>query len=243
MNIRRHIGVAVRTLASKTMAKSNAGKVFAIGFNKTGTTSLHDIFTQLGYLSYHGTAWRNTSRPALYFFYDSFCDGIPDDFRRLDQMFPNSKFILQVRNLDSWLDSRLEHIRRLPPGKTRDADWTAQTGSIQEWVKRRNQHHIDVLTYFKHRPNDLLLINFIRDPVAAEKISAFLGHAVPVEKPHANRNPAARAKLRNKEMITVALAGLGIPEDDYQNDIYCPSLLPVQTGNIPPDTDQIAVHD
>ncbi len=236
MDLKRHIGVALRTVSSKIGISQGAGKVFAIGFNKTGTTSLHDIFTQLGYLSYHGTAWRKTSRPAIYYVYDSFCDGIPDDVRRLDRMFPNSKFILQVRDLDGWLDSRLEHIKRLPKGKVRDADWTAQSSSVIEWVKKRNSYHLDVLTYFKDRPDDLLLINFIRDPLAADKIAAFLGHSGTVEKPHANRNPKAGSTLKNKDMIYAALAELSIPESEFKYDIHCPSMVTADAQNAPADT-------
>ena len=33
-------------------------KVFCIGFNKTGTSSLHALFEQAGFRSHHGMAWR-----------------------------------------------------------------------------------------------------------------------------------------------------------------------------------------
>ena len=122
MGIAERLRVVSQTTAAMIRPGRDAGKVFSIGFNKTGSTSLHSIFKDLGYVSYHGTAWRKTLRPMIYFFYDSFCDGVPDDFRRLDKMFPKSKFILQVRNLDEWLDSRLEHIRREPNKNRRDFD-------------------------------------------------------------------------------------------------------------------------
>ncbi len=223
------------TAVGRFLAGRRARKVFAIGFNKTGTTSLHRIFTDLGYRSYHGTKWRDSSRPGIYRLYDAFCDGIPDDFRKLDAMFPNAKFILQVRDLDAWLDSRLEHIHRLPPGKDRGADWTATPEAMETWIRRRDSHHTAVLEHFRDRPDDLLLINFIRDPDAAARIAAFLGHAAAVAKPHANRNPGAGETLRNPDMIAGVLNRLGIPEAEWQNDIRCPSLNPGATG-IPADT-------
>jgi hypothetical protein len=90
------------------------------------------------------------------------------------------------------------------------------------------------------RPDDLLLVNYIRDPLAARKIAVFLGHPAAVEKPHANRNPAAEAKLKNAGMIGTVLAGLGIPESEWQNDIHCPSLSRETDSGIPADTSRIA---
>lgn len=221
---------------SRIVSGRNAKKVFAIGENKSGTTSLHRLFQEFGYKSYHGTKWRDTSRTGLYRLYDAFCDGIPDDFRKLDRMFPNARFILQVRELDAWIDSRLEHIRRLPPGKKRHAHWTIKESSIRAWTIQRNAYHIDVLTHFKDRPNDLLLVNYIRDPQAAEKIGRFLGYSTPRAKPHENRNPGASRTLKNAEMIASALNYLSIPQDEWGNDIHCPSLSPLDFDGVPPDT-------
>lgn len=232
-----------RSALVRLLSGHRAKKVFAIGFNKTGTTSLHRIFQDLGYRSYHGTRWRDTARPMIYRFYDAFCDGVPDDFRKLDTMFPRAKFILQVRDIDVWLDSRLEHIRRLPPNKPRHAEWTATETAVEAWVRKWNAYHLSVLSHFQSRPDDLLLVNYIRDPQAARKIAAFLGHPVVVEKPHANRNPtaglAAGTTLKNAGMIGTVLAGLGIPESEWQNDIHCPSLSREAATGIPADTSRI----
>jgi len=226
----------------RILAGRKAAKIFAIGENKTGTTSLHQIFLDMGYHSYHGIKWRDTSRTAIFRFYDCFTDGPPDDFRKLDRLFPNSKFILQVRDLDAWLDSRLEHILRLPKNNTkRHPLWSAKESSVRVWVRRRNKYHLDVLSHFRDRPDDLLLINYIRDPEAAGRIAAFLGHPAPASKPHANRNPGAQKALKHPDMITAALSGLGIPQSEWSNDIYCPSLSGKDTG-FPPDTGQIATR-
>jgi hypothetical protein len=223
------------TLA-RLLAGRRAPKVFAIGFNKTGTTSLHRIFEGLGYRSYHGTKWRETSRVLIHLLHDAFCDGVPDDFRRLDARFPNAKFILQVRDLDAWLDSRLEHIHRLPPGKDRGPEWSATPEAVAAWVRKWNAYHVEVLSHFRDRPGDLLLINFIRDAGAAARIAAFLGHAAAVDKPHANRNPGAGDTLRNAAMIAEVLAGLGIPEAEWKNDIHCPALSGPAAAGILADT-------
>lgn len=235
---------AGRSSVTRFIAGRNARKVFAIGENKSGTTSLHRIFQDLGYHSYHGTKWRNTSRTTMYRMYDSFCDGIPDDFRKLDDMFPNAKFILQVRDLDTWLDSRLEHIRRLPQGKQRHALWTIEERSVRAWIIQRNAYHIDVLNHYRDRPDDLLLINYIRDPNAGAKIATFLGQPDLQDKPHANKNPGASKGLKHAEMIAAAFKTLGIPEEEWGNDIHCPTLPTLEgrtTGeNVPADTSLIS---
>ena len=90
-----------RHLLSKVGLSTVKNKVFAIGFNKTGTVSLHEVFIELGYHSNHGEYWRSTNSIWFHTLFDAFCDGIPDDFKILDKRYPNSKYILQVRNLDA----------------------------------------------------------------------------------------------------------------------------------------------
>lgn len=232
-----------KTLAMTTVSLAGSGKgspkVFAIGFNKTGTTSLDRIFAELGYRSYHGTAWRDTARRMIFQHYDAFSDGPPDDFAVLDQRFPGSKFILQVRNLDEWIDSRLEHIKRLPHLRGKGPDWVVSEDAIRTWVSKRNQHHARVLDYFNQRPNDLLVVNYIRDPDAAARICTFLNRPVSAQKPHSNPDPAAKTTggkmLKNPDMIARALTSLGIPEAAWKNDLQSADpALPGDTGNLEP---------
>ncbi|WP_172300494.1 sulfotransferase [Pseudoruegeria sp. HB172150] len=224
-------------VVSRLISGRKAEKIFAIGENKSGTTSLHRIFQDLGNRSYHGTKWRNTANTGIYYLYDAFCDGTPDDFRKLDQMFLNAKFILQVRELDTWIDSRLEHIRRLPPNRERHPLWTIKESSIRAWTIQRNAYHIDVLTHFRDRPEDLLLVNYIRDASAPDRICEFLGHEPLENKPHENVNPRAGKALKNADMIASALGHLGIPSEEWGNDIHCPSLSPEGSHSVPADTD------
>jgi hypothetical protein len=231
--------ISASSSVARVLAGRQAAKIFAIGFNKTGTTSLHEIFSALGYRSYHGTKWRDTSKPLIYRFYDAFCDGDPDDFRRLDAMFPKVHFILQVRDLDAWLDSRIEHIRRLPSSRDRGGTWTDDPESVAAWVRKHDAYHLDVLKHFRGRPDRLLLVNYIRDPQAAAKIARFLGHDG-AEKAHANRNPGAGRSLKNAAMIAEVLIGMGIPEAEWQNVIFCPGHSGAQPG-IPADTSEIRV--
>jgi hypothetical protein len=95
------------------------GKVFCIGFNKTGTTSVRVAFEQLGYrvgsqpvAEEFITDWacRDFSRIIEYCnTADAFQDipfSLPDTYQSLDAAFPGSKFILTVRtNSEMWYRS------------------------------------------------------------------------------------------------------------------------------------------
>ena len=89
-------------------------KIFGIGMPKTGTTSLHHALELLGYRSIHfprdeltvSELEAGNYRLTLLNEYDALSDvPIPAIFAQLDHFWPDSKFVLTVRNLDSWLDS------------------------------------------------------------------------------------------------------------------------------------------
>jgi len=93
-------------------------KVFAIGSNKTGTTSLKEALRLMGLHvapQYPAEllaerAWRGDLRPLARFIrrYDAFKD-VPfsnrDVYARVDSLFPGSKFILTIREPESWFNS------------------------------------------------------------------------------------------------------------------------------------------
>lgn len=207
------------------LAEGKKGKIFAVGFNKSGTTSMHALFTSLGLRSYHGVEWRGCDNMELFAQYDCFSDDIPKDLPRLDRLFPRSKFILQLRELDGWVYSRLAHIKRdqamgLPGGR----EWDISEYAITAWIKKRNAHHLYVLNYFSRRPKDLLVINFIRDQDAATRTANFLGYPGSFDKPQENINPNKKIPELYVELLGKSLAALGIPEGEQKYDIYCPSL-------------------
>jgi hypothetical protein len=95
------------------------GKVFCIGYNKTGTTSVRVAFEELGYWVGNQpvaegfiTDWarRDFSRIIDYCnTADAFQDipfSLPDTYQSLDAAFPGRKFILTVRtNAEMWYRS------------------------------------------------------------------------------------------------------------------------------------------
>lgn len=89
-------------------------RIFGIGFQKTGTTSLHHAFTALGLDSWHWKsnrqAWRifaemtNLGRSVLLEQSYTLCDNpIPLLYQKLDKAYPNSKFILTKLSDEKWL--------------------------------------------------------------------------------------------------------------------------------------------
>ena len=106
-------------------------KVFCIGLNKTGTSSLHEAFKILGLKSIHFVDGKNINIKEIILDnylkgndilkgleeYDAFSDWdkapyTVDIYKEFDKQYPNSKFILNTRDLNCWLDSREKHVRR-----------------------------------------------------------------------------------------------------------------------------------
>ena len=201
-------------------------KVFAIGFNKTATTSIHKVFQKLGMVSVHNTHWRNTKRTYVFLKYQCFTDGAPDDFTVLDRRFKNSKFILNTRDLDEWIDSRLEHIKLGEAGKTTTATptWDCTDAAVKHWIVARNSFHQEVLDYFRDRPEDLLVLNYIREPDPGSKIAGFLGKKRSVTKEYERSTKKTReaGSLRNEAQIHRCLRELGVPKSKWKTDIHGP---------------------
>jgi hypothetical protein len=93
-------------------------KVFGIGANKTGTTSLEAVFKIMGFNvapQQEGElcgvqAYKGNLRPLINYVnkYDAFQDApfsIKNTYAQLDALFPDSKFILTYREADAWFDS------------------------------------------------------------------------------------------------------------------------------------------
>jgi hypothetical protein len=101
-------------------------RVFCIGLNKTGTSSFHTAMEILGLKSLHwgGPPVRRTVEAAiaegrhllsgLDAAIDAFSDVEPvtKNFDVLDKQYPGSRFVLTVRPLDEWIDSRRRHVKR-----------------------------------------------------------------------------------------------------------------------------------
>ena len=157
-----------------------SSKIFGIGLSKTGTTSLAKALEELGYKT---KDWPHL--PNLYEEINNH-DALTDEtisfnFKKLDRKFPNSKFILTIREIDSWIISykkQLEHIKK----KRELKKWEKKImkklyGSISFkktiFIETYNKHIHNVKNYFKNRTIDLLIINIIAGE-GYEKLCPFL---------------------------------------------------------------------
>lgn len=167
-------------------------KVFCIGFQKTGTSSMRDALQQLGY-RVAGVYGRNQTLAQLRSSYveqgltlareyDSAEDmPWPLIFRELDRAFPGSKFILTRRPTDRWYSSIAGHFGANPyhlQQLTYGEDAPAPVGHEARYREVYEAHNRAVLDHFADRPDDLLVME-LENGDGWGKLGAFLGITVP----------------------------------------------------------------
>jgi Sulfotransferase domain len=176
-------------------------KVFGIGLNKTGTVSLHAALEALGIRSLHwgGQDVRRKIVQAMEEGrrmvddlpeYEAFSDItlLSENFALLDEQYPGSKFILTMRSLDNWLNSRRAHVERNVENQAQGLyDGIFLTVDYEGWTRSYHEHHARVLDYFAGRPRDLLVMD-IEAGDGYEKLCPFLERPFPAEEfPWRNR--------------------------------------------------------
>jgi hypothetical protein len=179
-------------------------RIFGIGLNKTATSSLHDALTILGFNSLHDggptvhdavLAAIDAEQPLLSNLdprVDAFSDIglLSRRFGILDRQYPGSRFILTVRPLDAWIDSRRRHVARNVADKAiGEYDGTFLVVDEPKWIEEWEHHTERVRTYFAGR-TDFLEIDLTHSP-SWGPICDLLGLAEPESPfPWANRDPA-----------------------------------------------------
>jgi GR25 family glycosyltransferase involved in LPS biosynthesis len=191
--------------------------VFAIGMNKTATTSLHFALTNLGYRSCHFLSHQfsdttaqliDAGKPLPYEAYTD-VESVVEKFRELDRQYPDAVFILTTRDLDSWIASRARHVQRNRMENAKGASHTWITEDADAWKEEREQHHQAVLSHFKGRPDKLLVLDIVGGD-QWEPLCEFLGCPVPDQLfPHVDplikldsfsRNLARKVPLANRSI-------------------------------------------
>ena len=167
-------------------------KIFIIGFNKTGTRSLHNYFIKNSISSIHWEYGRlakqikynvENNEPILsgydkYMVYSDMEDHLNynyahvEYFKKMNEQYPLSKFILNIRNIDNWIKSRNHHIG----GKYRDYfcyRYNMTTEKLNnKWRNDYTKHYNNVISYFKNTPMKLLIFNIENDNI--KKMNEFL---------------------------------------------------------------------
>ncbi|WP_372885154.1 sulfotransferase family protein, partial [Shimia sp.] len=193
-------------------------KVFGIGFQKTGTTTLLAVFRALGYhCKDYGkelipSLARGDLQPAFEIAdqYDAFEDNPwPLIYRELDQRYPGSKFILTIRDEESWIKSVVNHLGYLPdPMQTLVYGVGFPAGYEDVFLARYRRHNEEVQAHFADRPEDLLVVDFAAGQGWPE-ICAFLGREVPdLDFPHEFKGSYSAGKSRSRRVASRVVHGL-----------------------------------
>jgi MoaA/NifB/PqqE/SkfB family radical SAM enzyme len=172
-------------------------KVFGIGMGRTGTKSLNSALNILGIKSLHDPNkvpellnYEKKNNLKILSTLKEF-QGFTDHpfnkiYKEVDKVYPNSKFILTVRNLESWLISKKNHIimHKHDPRHGRNL----RKIKIDSWTERMKKHITEVKEYFKNRPDDLLIIDVCKGQ-GWEKLCPFLDLPIP-NQPFPHENPS-----------------------------------------------------
>lgn len=164
-------------------------RVWDIGLPRTGTTTFCKAVKLLGYTQVQ----HNPRYEHLQDLEAASDAGCVLYYKYLDFKYPNSKFVLALRDLDSWLASA-EFIYTKYPATDKDIAilrrmhiYESVTFDKVKFRDAYHRHHEDVRRYFKDRPHDLLEMSIV-DGDGWEKLCPFLELPVPAEAfPHTNK--------------------------------------------------------
>ncbi len=160
-------------------------KIFGVGLHKTATTSLSVALNILGY-SVTGPDGVNSvgdKQDAIRIFennigkYDAFQDNpYSVIYKHIDENIKNSKFVLTIRDPESWIDSVVNHfggtetkMRKFIYGKNA-GDPVGNEDVYKDVFKRHNN---EVEKYFRGR-NDFIIMNIVNGD-GWDKLCPFLG--------------------------------------------------------------------
>jgi len=171
-------------------------KVFGIGLGRTGTTSLNSALQILGYKSKHV----NNIFGEKLLIYLKKIDAATDSpvaqiFLKLDEEYPNSKFIFTERNLDEWILSWVRHDEYILKtyGKSQVVDrlrkqiFGRTDFDKNTWLSVYIEHENNVKKYFQNK-NNLLVWNINANP-EWNLLCNFLDKEKPnIDFPHENKS-------------------------------------------------------
>ena len=186
------------------------GKIFCIGFYKTGTTTLYDALRTLGYHTVNGdtpgsypgaddgaTLIKQIDagdyRLPTFEMFDAFSDNpYFRIWRQVYDLFPDAKYILTVRDEGRWIEScvRFYRHRRIRPMRVwmfgPHANPASSPESRQAWLDAYRAHNAAVREFFASRPHQYFEFDPTREG-GWDRLCAFLGAPLPSRPwPHAN---------------------------------------------------------
>ncbi len=197
-------------LDEKRVAERQKTKIFVIGFNKTATTSVYYALLEFDIIvgDQRGGEWLLDDMIAKnydpLFEYcqtaEAFQDipfSCPEVYKILDKKFPNSKFILTLRdNPEQWFRSltkfhakfwgngkdplvkaelaKAGYVYKSYPLKAINYIYGDSYYDLEVYTNVYNKHNQEVQEYFKNRPEDLLVLN-VAEEGSYKKFCNFIG--------------------------------------------------------------------
>lgn len=183
-------------------------KVFCVGSNKTGTSSIELAIKQLGfspmpedktYGLYLGNGLNHSKENMITFFkhfelrkytYDFFSDipfSLSGSHKMLYEIFPESYFILLIRNAEKWFCSVLNWIKRLECQAVYNWIWDTEftLSNKTEIIDRYHKRNNGIIQFFNQSSRFLLLD--INEKNRYKKLCEFLNKDI-IDKPFPHKN-------------------------------------------------------
>lgn len=143
-------------------------KVFVIGFQKTGTTSLEHALQYLGYRVYGGdkNLLKFDTKDELKSYIQKTLESWdavqdmpwPQVYRELYDLYPEAKFILTVRDTDKWIQSVIKYFASIRvPLHRKIYNVPCAEGYEGVYKTVYNKHNEDVLEFFKDKNNFMVM--------------------------------------------------------------------------------------
>tara|TARA_Y100000593_G_C4232354_1_gene297648 strand:- start:96 stop:785 length:690 start_codon:yes stop_codon:yes gene_type:complete len=163
-------------------------KIFGVGAHKTAKSSLVTALKLIDIKCldwvHHSITYSNIQNNNFRFFdnrplkkFDGLFDlPIPSVYKELDKEYPNSKFILTVRNAEDWLRDVKTRIvdDGCIIGPEENLFYGVKKFDEESFLKKYLTHNQEVMDYFRDRPNDLLVMNICDDGHGWSELIRFL---------------------------------------------------------------------
>ena len=165
--------------------KQQMGKIVQIGFNKCATRSLYQFFKSNGLRAFHWDGGKfaddleenvSEGRPAFHGWedYDFYSDMNSGKVGRLveghfyyayiAECYPDSRFILNIRNVDKWIKSRFKHNKGYFAKQSKKRYGAKNLTELEQiWRDQWDEHLSGVKEYFKDQPERLLIFDIEKD--------------------------------------------------------------------------------
>ena len=193
-------------------------KIFGIGLNKTGTSSLGRLFEKCGYKMHEDYSCikinmaldlqnninmdKSTLLLDIADNYDVFEDWPwPLIYKQCLERYPDSKFVLTIRaDAEEWFRSLYYHCKKLGPTrqiKSIYGHYTPNHETKKDFIEYYKRHNAKVVEFFKDKPGKLLILSTKTED---SKKSAILAKFCDSDKlsnipyPNANKNKIERTK-------------------------------------------------